>query len=47
VKGLVLGFDDQCSYCIDVASKIKERFGDRLEIRDLHDSEVEVWRELA
>jgi hypothetical protein len=47
VKRLVLGFDDQCSYCEDMASKIKERFRERLEIRDLHDPEVEVWRKQA
>jgi hypothetical protein len=42
---LVLGFDAGCSTCGDVARRIEEGVGDRLEVGSLHHPRVEHWRE--
>ncbi len=46
-KRLVLGFDAGCMSCSDLARRIEEQVGDRLEIRSLHDPQVEYWRKQA
>lgn len=43
-KRLVLGFDAGCFTCNDLASRIEERVGDKLAVRDLKDPEVHAWR---
>lgn len=44
---LVLGFDAGCARCSELARRIEERVGGRLEVRSLHDPQVEQWREMA
>lgn len=44
-RKLVLGFDGGCATCSDLAERISERVGDRLEVRSLLDPQVEHWRE--
>ena len=44
-KRLVLGFDGGCATCSDLAAKISERVGDKLEVRSLHHPQVGHWRE--
>lgn len=46
-KRLVLGFDGGCMACSDLARRIEEQVGDRLEIRSLREPQVEEWRERA
>ena len=46
-RKLVLGYDAGCMACSDLASKIEERVGDKLEVRSLHDPQVEHWRQQA
>ena len=36
----VLGFDAECSFCEEVAEEIRDRFGEHLELRDLHEVEM-------
>lgn len=43
-RRLVLGFDAGCTTCSDLAKKIEERVGDKLEVRSLYDPQVEHWR---
>lgn len=43
----MLGFDAGCMTCSDLATRIEEAVGDKLEIRSLHDPLVEHWREMA
>ena len=40
-RRLVLGFDAGCTTCSAMAKRIAEVVGDRLEIRILHDPDVE------
>lgn len=42
---LILGFDGGCMTCSDLAKRIEEKVGDKLEIRSLHDPQMENWRE--
>ena len=44
-RRLVLGFDAGCTTCSDLAKKIEEAVGDKLEIRSLYDPQVRHWRE--
>lgn len=43
-RRLVLGFDGGCATCTDLAKRIEERVGDKLEVRSLHHPQVEHWR---
>jgi len=47
VRKLVLGFDGGCATCSDLAERISQRVGDKLEVRSLHHPQVEHWRERA
>ncbi len=47
VRKLVLGFDSGCATCGDLAERISEKVGDRLEVRSLHHPQVEYWRQHA
>jgi hypothetical protein len=40
----VLGFDDECAFCTDVAKEIRERFGADLELKGLTSPEMLSWR---
>ncbi len=44
VRRLVLGFDAGCSTCRDLAARIEERVGEKLDVRNLRNPEVEGWR---
>lgn len=44
---MVLGFDAGCATCSDVAKRIEERLGDKIEVRSLHHPQVKHWRERA
>ena len=46
-KKLVLGFDAGCMTCSELARKIEEEVGDKLEVRPLHHPQVAHWREQA
>lgn len=46
-RKLVLGFDGGCATCSDLARRISESVGDKLEVRSLHHPQVEHWREMA
>lgn len=46
-RRLVLGFDAGCMTCSESARKVEERVGDRLEVRSLHEPQVEHWRNQA
>lgn len=46
-KRLILGFDAGCFTCSDLATKIEERVGDKLAVRNLNDPEVQKWRKDA
>ena len=46
-RRLVLGFDAGCMMCSNLARRIEERVGDRVEVRSLHHPQVEHWREQA
>src|SRR5215212_5171073 len=43
-RRLVLGFDAGCLTCSELAKRIEERVGDKLEVRSLYDPQVEHWR---
>lgn len=43
-RKLVLGFDAGCLTCSDLARRIDERVGGKLEVRSLHDPLLEKWR---
>ncbi|MGH3148240.1 MAG: hypothetical protein ACRDTR_20855 [Rubrobacter sp.] len=44
---LVLGFDAGCHTCSELAKRIEERVGDRVEIRSLNDPVMDHWRKEA
>ena len=44
-RRLILGFDGGCAACGELAWRISEKVGDRLEIQSLHHPQVEHWRE--
>jgi hypothetical protein len=46
-KRLVLGFDAGCMTCSELARRIEEQVGDKLEVRSLWDPQVEEWRKRA
>lgn len=46
-RRLVLGFDGGCTTCSDLAERISEQVGDKLEVRSLYHPQVERWREQA
>jgi len=46
-KRMVLGFDAGCLTCTDLARRIEQVVGDKLEIRSLRDPQVEDWRKEA
>ena len=46
-KRLVLGFDAGCSTCAEMAQKVKEKVGEKLEVVNLREPEVMQWREEA
>lgn len=46
-RRLVLGFDAGCSTCSDLAARIEERVGEKLDVRNLRNPDVEGWREQA
>lgn len=46
-RRLILGFDAGCLTCSELAKRIEEQVGDRLEIRDLRDPDVTRWIEQA
>lgn len=46
-RRLVLGFDAGCMTCSELAKKIEEVVGDKLEVIDLRHPQVEQWREQA
>ena len=46
-RRLVLGIDAGCTTCSDLAKRIEEKVGDKLEIRNLREPEVEGWRKRA
>ena len=43
-RRLVLGFDAGCLTCSDLAKRIEERVGNRIEIRSLNDPMMDHWR---
>jgi hypothetical protein len=43
-RRLVLGFDAGCLTCSELAKKIEERVGDKIEVRSLNDPLMEHWR---
>lgn len=44
---LVLGFDAGCMSCTDLAQRIEDQVGNKLEVRRLDDPQVQHWREQA
>ncbi len=46
-KRLVLGFDAGCFTCSDLASRIEERVGEKLDVLNLHDPVLQGWRQEA
>lgn len=46
-RRLVLGFDAGCMKCSEMAGRIEEAVGDRLEVKSLRDPQVEHWRKQA
>lgn len=47
VGRLVLGYDAGCSACTDLANRVAQRVGDKLDVRNLRDPELQGWREQA
>jgi hypothetical protein len=43
----VLGFDAGCVVCRDLARRVEEQVGNKLEVRPLHDPQVAHWRKQA
>ena len=43
-RGLVLGFDAGCMTCSELALRIEDRVGDRVEVRSLNDPMMDRWR---
>lgn len=46
-RRLVLGFDGGCFTCLELARKIDERLGEKLEVQNLRDPQLEGWRKEA
>lgn len=46
-KRLVLGFDGGCSTCLELAKKVHEQVGDKLEVQNLRDPQLGKWRKEA
>lgn len=46
-RRLVLGFDAGCMTCSDLAHRIEEQVGDKMEVRPLDHPQVAHWREQA
>ncbi|QYJ16271.1 hypothetical protein Rxycam_02104 [Rubrobacter xylanophilus DSM 9941] len=46
-RRLVLGYDGGCGACSALVQRIEEAVGDKLEVRSLHEPQVEHWREQA
>jgi hypothetical protein len=46
-RKLVLGFDAGCLTCSELARRIEERVGGRIEVRSLNDPLMQHWRESA
>ena len=46
-RRLVLGFDAGCGTCSDLARRIEERVGDRIEVLSLNDPMMDHWRREA
>jgi hypothetical protein len=46
-KRLVLGFDGGCGTCLELAKKIDERVGEKLEVQNLRDPQLMEWRKQA
>lgn len=46
-RRLVLGFDAGCMTCSDLARRIEEQVGDKMEVRPLDHPQVAHWREQA
>jgi hypothetical protein len=46
-RRLVLGFDAGCMTCSGIAERIKERVGDKIEVRGLREPQVMEWRKQA
>lgn len=44
---LVLGFDAGCFACNNLAKRIEEAVGEKIEVRSLHDPQMEYWRKQA
>lgn len=42
-KRLILGFDAGCGTCSDLAQRIEEQVGDKLEVKSLSDPQFEHW----
>lgn len=46
-RRLVLGFDAGCSTCSNLAKRIEEEGNEKIEVRSLHDPQMEHWRKQA
>lgn len=46
-RRLVLGIDADCMTCSDLGRQIEEKAGDKLEVRNLREPQVEEWRKRA
>ncbi len=46
-RRLVLGFDAGCMTCSELAKRIEERVGDKIEVRSLNDPMMDHWRRQA
>jgi hypothetical protein len=46
-RRLVLGFDAGCVTCSELATRIEERVGDKVEVRSLNDPLMQHWRKVA
>lgn len=46
-KRLVLGFDGGCFTCLELARRIDERVGDKLEVKNLRNPQLQGWRKEA
>jgi len=46
-RRLVLGFDAGCLTCSELAKRIEERVGDKIEVRSLNDPMMDHWRKVV
>ena len=46
-RRLILGFDAGCASCSDLARRVEETVGNKLEMLSLHNPQVEQWRRQA